>query len=123
MDDKGKPKSLAVSEKINILAQVDLHIGAHAEQASQLRISLPTLNTTAKNYEETERSFIQCITCSKQWRSMKFSPLYKMESVVAAEFKQARQSYASIASTNLKRQACFHTTTQQNSHFSRTMWS
>jgi hypothetical protein len=27
MDNKGKPKSLRVSDKINILAQVDAHIG------------------------------------------------------------------------------------------------
>jgi hypothetical protein len=86
MDIKGKLESLAVSEKINILAQVDIHIGAHVEQASQLRISLPTPNSTVKNHEETDRSFFQCITFSKQW-SMKFLPLYEVESVVAAKFK------------------------------------
>jgi hypothetical protein len=38
---------------------------------------------------------------------MKFSPLYELESVVAAGFKHAHQSYASIDGTHLKRQACF----------------
>jgi hypothetical protein len=40
MDHKGKPKSLTVSDEINILVQVDTHIGTLVEQASQFRLSL-----------------------------------------------------------------------------------
>jgi hypothetical protein len=42
MDNKGRPKSLTISDKINILVQGDAHIGTHVEQASWLRLSLPT---------------------------------------------------------------------------------
>jgi hypothetical protein len=35
-----KPKSPTVSDKINILVQVDAHIGTHVEWASQLRLSV-----------------------------------------------------------------------------------
>jgi hypothetical protein len=31
VDNKVKPKSLTISDKINILAEVDAHIGTHAE--------------------------------------------------------------------------------------------
>jgi hypothetical protein len=61
MDNKGKHKSLAVSDKINILAQVDAHIGTHVEQATWLRLSVPTLNPIVKNCEEIEGSFIQFV--------------------------------------------------------------
>jgi hypothetical protein len=44
MDNKEKPKSLTISDKINILAQVDAHIGTFVKQASQLRLSVPTLS-------------------------------------------------------------------------------
>jgi hypothetical protein len=58
MDNKGKPKSLAVSDKI-ISAQVEANIGTSVDQASRLRLSEPTLNPIVKNREEIERSFIQ----------------------------------------------------------------
>jgi hypothetical protein len=38
--------------KINILAKADAHIGTHVEQASWLRLSVPTLNPTVKNCNE-----------------------------------------------------------------------
>jgi hypothetical protein len=31
MDNDGKPKSFTISDEINILVQVDAHIGAHIE--------------------------------------------------------------------------------------------
>jgi hypothetical protein len=34
MNNKGKPKSLIVSDKINISVQVDAHNGTHVEQVS-----------------------------------------------------------------------------------------
>jgi hypothetical protein len=64
---KWKPKSVTVSDKINILEQVDAHI----EWASWLRLSMSTLQPTAKNREETERSFIQCKTFSKLRKPLK----------------------------------------------------
>jgi hypothetical protein len=39
MDNKGKPKSLIINDKINTLEQVDVHIGAHIEKAEVEAIS------------------------------------------------------------------------------------
>jgi hypothetical protein len=49
MGDERKPKSLTISNKINILAQVAAYNGTYVEQTSQLRLSMPTLNPTVKN--------------------------------------------------------------------------
>jgi hypothetical protein len=38
--------------KKNTLSQVDAHIGTQVEQASQLRLSVPTLNPIAKNMKK-----------------------------------------------------------------------
>jgi hypothetical protein len=53
MDNKGKWKSFTVSNKINILAQADAHIGSHVELAP------PWLRLSVKNLEETKR-YVQC---------------------------------------------------------------
>jgi hypothetical protein len=60
MNNEGKPISLTVSDKISILAQVDAYIGTSVEQASQLRLSVPTLNPIVKNCKAIEGNFIQC---------------------------------------------------------------
>jgi hypothetical protein len=52
--NKGKWKSFRVSDRINILAQADEHIGTHAELASHLRFSVPMLNTIVNNITEIE---------------------------------------------------------------------
>jgi hypothetical protein len=67
MDNKGKPKSLTVSDERNILVHVDAHIGTHVERVSLLRLPVPTPNhTVKKQHEETERSFVKCRPFSKQ---------------------------------------------------------
>jgi hypothetical protein len=70
MDNKEKPKSLTVRDKINTLAPVDTHIGTYVEQTSWLRLSVSTLNPIMKNHEEIERSFVQCGPYSKQQKSL-----------------------------------------------------
>jgi hypothetical protein len=60
MDNNGKWKSFAVSNKINILAQNDAHISSRAELAQQLRLSASMLNIVVKNREETERRYVRC---------------------------------------------------------------
>jgi hypothetical protein len=64
--------------------QVDAYIGTHVEQASLLRLSVPTVNPTMKKHEEPERSFVHCEHSSKQWKSLKCLPLEELESVQAA---------------------------------------
>jgi hypothetical protein len=68
----------------NILAQVYAHTGTRVELASWLRRSLSTLNTIVTNSEEIEISYVQCGPFSKQRKSLKHSPLEKLESALAA---------------------------------------
>jgi hypothetical protein len=87
MDNKGNI-SFIITDKINILAQVDEHISTYVDLATWLRISVPTLNTVVKNHEETERRCILCGPFYMQWVSPKCSPLEKLKSALAAWFKQ-----------------------------------
>jgi hypothetical protein len=63
------------------------------------------LNTTVKNSKETERSYIQCGPSSRQRESQKHSPQKKLESVLAAWFKQACEGNVSMDDTHLKEKA------------------
>jgi hypothetical protein len=42
------------------------------------------LNTTVKNHEQIERGYVQRGPFSKQWKSLKRSPLEELESAFAA---------------------------------------
>jgi hypothetical protein len=105
MGNKGEWKPFTVSDKINIRVQVDAHIGMCVELASCLRLSISTLNTIVMNRDEIERWYVLCGPFSKQRKSLKHSPLEKLESALAAWFKQARESNVSIDGTHLKEKA------------------
>jgi hypothetical protein len=60
MDIKEKQKSLMVSDKINILAQADAHIGPRIVLPSQLGLSVSTQNSAVKNHKKAERCYVQC---------------------------------------------------------------
>lgn len=107
MNNKGKPISLIVSDEANILALVNAHIETNVEQTSWMRLSLPTLNPVMKNHEETGRSFVHCRPFSKQWKSLKCSPLEELESTLAACFEQTCERNASMNGTQLK-EKCLH---------------
>jgi len=101
MDNKGEQKSFAVSDKVNIVAYVDVNIGIHIELASLLRLSLYTRNTAVKNREETGRC-VQCGPYSKQQKSLKCLGLEDIESALSTRFKQAHASNASVDGIQLK---------------------
>lgn len=63
------------------------------------------LNTTVKNQEEAERRCAKYGPLSKQWKSLKCSPLKKLESALSARFKQTYKSNASIDGNLLKERA------------------
>jgi centromere protein B len=63
------------------------------------------LNTTVKNHEEIDRRYFHCAPYSKQWKSLKCSPLEKLESVLSALSKQACESNAYMDGTHLKENA------------------
>lgn len=91
MNSKGKPISLIVSDEAAVLVLVNAYIGTNGEQASWMRLSVSTLNPVMKNHEETGRSFVRCRPFSKQWKSLKCSPLEELESTLAAYFEQTRE--------------------------------
>jgi hypothetical protein len=51
MDSREKSKSHKISDKINILAQADAHIGIPVEHASWLRLLILILDPIVKNCE------------------------------------------------------------------------
>jgi hypothetical protein len=79
MDNKRKPKSLTVSDKISILVHTDAHIATCVELAPWSTLSMPTLNPIVKNHDETEKNFVQCGTFYKQQKSLQCSPLNELE--------------------------------------------
>jgi hypothetical protein len=60
-----------------------------------------------KNYDEIERSYVKCGPFSKQQKSLKLSPLEKLESALAALFKQVCEINASVDDTHLKEKALY----------------
>jgi hypothetical protein len=55
--------------------------------------------------KKIERSYFQCGAFSKQQKSLKHLPQEKLESALAAWFKQARENNASTDDTHLKEKA------------------
>jgi hypothetical protein len=102
MDNKGKEKSFATVDEINTLLQGDAHVRTPVELALQLKLSVSTLKTIVMNSEEIEKSYIQCGPSSKQWKSLKHSPLKELESTLAALFKQVCERDDPINGTHLK---------------------
>jgi hypothetical protein len=83
MDSRERSKSHKISDKRNILAQADAHIGILVEHASRLRLSVPVLDRIVKNRKGIQRSFVQCRPLSKQQKPFKCFPLEELESALA----------------------------------------
>jgi hypothetical protein len=98
--------------------QIDMHVGTCVELATRLKLSMSTVNTIVKNCEEIERNYVQCGPFSKQWKSLKHLPLEELESALAAWFKQACESIASIDGTYLKEKALHIATHLEIANFS-----
>jgi hypothetical protein len=94
--DKRQCKPLMVSARTDKIANNDAHIETRFDMASQLRIALSTLNTNVKNHEASARSYIQCQTVYKQQKSLKPHQWRNRKSAIAACFKQACASNASV---------------------------
>jgi hypothetical protein len=81
------------------LSQIGAHISTHVNLAACLTLSKSILNTVVKNHEEIKGSYIQCGPFSKQQKSLKCSPLEKLDSALAAWFKQVWENNASTDRT------------------------
>jgi len=82
-----------------------------------------TFNNHIKHYckingEANERSYVQYSTSSNQQNLMKYSPLYKLESVVAAWYKQAHANDAST-DVNTTRKKALQITAPLGADYSR----
>jgi hypothetical protein len=122
MDNRGKQKSFAAVDEINTLLQGDAHVGTHVELALQMRLSVTTVSTIVLNSEETEKSYIHCGPSSKQWKSLKHSPLKELESTLAALFKQVSESDDSKNGTHLKESDLVHCCSSGNSQLFSFQW-
>ena len=94
--DKRKCKPFMICDKTDKIANNDARIGKRVDLASQLGPALSTLNTNVKNHASSERSYIQWGTVFKQQKSLRHSLVKKLETVIAACFKQACASNASV---------------------------
>jgi hypothetical protein len=54
-----------ITDKIDILVEVDGYIETCVDLALQLGLSVSLLNTIVKNHEAVDRSYIRCGTFSK----------------------------------------------------------
>jgi hypothetical protein len=69
---------------MNIIVEVDAHIGTCVELASQLRLPVSALDTIVKNNDETEGNYVHCGPLPEQCKSLKCSPLEVLESALAS---------------------------------------
>jgi hypothetical protein len=89
-----------------------MHIRTCADIASQSSLSVSTFNTTVKNHEGTEISYIRCSHFSKQLKLIKHLLLKELEPAVAAQFKQESISNILVHCT----------ITQQSSYTLQLVW-
>ena len=89
-----------------------MHITTCADVASQLSLSVSTFNTTVKNHEVTEISYIWCSPFSKQQKSITHLLLEELEPAVTAQLKQ--QSVSKLLA--------HYTISQQRPHTLQLVW-
>jgi hypothetical protein len=56
MDNKGKWKLFPISDKVNIIVQIDVKIGTYVELPSQMTLSFPTQITIVKKLKKMKSS-------------------------------------------------------------------
>jgi hypothetical protein len=75
---------------MQILAEVDAHVGTWVDLVAMLGLLVSTLNMIVSKGSEIEKSYACCgPSFSKQPKSMETLPLEEMETILAAWFKQA----------------------------------
>jgi hypothetical protein len=73
----------SIDEKMQILAEVDVHMGTGVDLAAMLGLSVSTLNTVVSKRSEIEESYMRCgPSFSKECKSLKTSPLEEFETII-----------------------------------------
>ena len=89
-------------EKMQILAEVDDHMGTWVDLVAMLGLLVSTLNTIVSKQSETEQSYLSCgPSFSKEHKSMATLPLEELETILSVWFKQACTTNASIDGPHL----------------------
>ena len=91
---------------MQILAEVDGHVGIRMDLAAILGLPLSTLNTVVSKRSKIEKSYSRCgPSISKQPKSLKISPLKELETIPSTWFKQVHTANASIDGLHQKETA------------------
>jgi hypothetical protein len=93
----------SIDEKMQILPEVDAHVGTWVDLAAVLDLSVLMLNMVVSKRSEIEKSYSRCGPLfSKERKSLKTSPLEELETILLAWFKQVRTISTSINIFDLK---------------------
>jgi hypothetical protein len=99
-------KVFSIDEKLQIIAEVDTHMGTRVDLAALLGSSVSTLNVTVSIWSEIEKSYSCCRpSFYKECKSLKTSPLEELEAILLVWFKQARTTKAPMDGPHLKEKA------------------
>jgi hypothetical protein len=79
MANKVNWKAFMISEKLCIVAQVDVHSGTQIRLTMQFGLSVTMLNMIMKDHASLKRRCARCGSFSKQWKSLKHLPVEELE--------------------------------------------
>jgi hypothetical protein len=103
MKMREKCKVFPVDKKLQILAEVNSHVGTQVDLATMLGLSVSMLNTILSQQSEIEYSYLCCgPSFSKECKSLKTLPLEKLEAIPLAWLKQVCTTNTSINEPHLK---------------------
>jgi len=96
-------KVFPVDEKMQILTEVNSHVGTRVDLAAMLGLSVSMINTTVSQQSGIEDSYLCCgPSFSKEHKSQKTSPLEKLETIPLVWLKQVCTTNTSISGPHLK---------------------
>jgi hypothetical protein len=102
-------KVFPVDKKMQMFAEVNSHVGTQVDLAAMLGLSVSTLNTIVSQQSKIESSYLCCgPSFSKECRSLKTSPLEKLEAIPLAWLKQVCTTNTSINGPHLKEELAAH---------------
>jgi hypothetical protein len=83
-------KMFSVDENLQIIAEVDAHMGTWVDLAALIGLSVSKLNMIVSIWSEIEKSYSCCgPSFSKECKSLKTLPLEELETILLVWFKQA----------------------------------
>ncbi|XP_067124039.1 major centromere autoantigen B-like isoform X3 [Centruroides vittatus] len=105
MESKKKRKILTLTDKLEILAQVDANLGPKICLANRLGLPPSTLNTIIKKRKFIEENAAKCGPYAKKRKKMKSTPYEELENVLTEWLKEAKEHRLPMNSNLLKEKA------------------